>query len=235
METPPFSPTLGLFIGRMPPDLREAVEAAGTLMRFSDGATIQQRGERKPGLSIIAQGAVQLSATDDEGERTTYIVLRPGDCFGEMTLLLDIPRTLDAAAVGDTAIREVPRDRFFRLLDDQPALRDHLLFGLARQLSATLQLLDDQRRLPAEVRMAKALAGLARPEDGRHVVSASQTALAEAIATSRVTAGKALQALKAEGLAETAYGRVLIPDLPGLRRWIAAHSALAPVADFAAS
>ncbi|MBC2777156.1 Crp/Fnr family transcriptional regulator [Parasphingopyxis sp. GrpM-11] len=202
------------------------------LHRFSDGATIQQRGQHKPGLSIIAEGSVQLSATDAEGERTSYTVLRPGDCFGEMTLLLDIPRTLDATALGETAIREVPRDRFFRLLDDQPALRDHLLVGLARQLSQALQLLDDQRRLPAEVRMAKALAALARTEGEGHVVRASQTALAEAIATSRVTAGKALQALAADGLAETAYGRVLIPDIARLKAWIAGHSALAPVANF---
>jgi len=215
--------------------MRAAVEGAGVLQRFADGATIQQRGQHKPGLSIIAEGSAQLSATDAEGERTTYTVLRPGDCFGEMTLLLDIPRTLDATALGPTAIREVPRDRFFRLLDDQPALRDHLLVGLARQLSQALQLLDDQRRLSAEVRMAKALAGLARPEgDGqggeRHVVRASQSALAEAIATSRVTAGKALQALAAEGLAETAYGRVVIPDLARLKAWIGGHSLLQPVA-----
>ena len=213
----------------MPADLRVAVEAAGTLLRFADGATIQQRGERKPGLSIVAAGAVRLSATDAEGERSSYIVLRPGDCFGEMTLFLDIPRTLDATAIGDTRIREVPRDRFFRLIDERPALRDHLLVGLARQLSQTLQLLDDQRRLPATVRLAKALAGLAEVEGDHHVVRASQSDLADMIATSRVTAGKALLALRDLGLAETGYGHVVLPDIEQIKNWIGDHSMLPPV------
>ncbi len=229
MSEPPLSPALGRFIGQMPFAMREAVEAAGTLIRYRNGATIQQRGDRKPGLSIVVEGAVRMSAMDSEGERSTYILMRPGDCFGEMTLFLDIPRTLDAVAVGETAIREVSRERFTRLLDAQPALRDHLLASLARQLSLSLEQLDDQRRLSATVRLAKTLVGLAEPDGEGHVARGSQTELAEAIATSRVTAGKALSELVQEGLVETAYRAVRIPHLGALKNWVAARSFLTPV------
>ena len=164
MSDTPLTPSLGQFIGKMPIAMRNAVEAAGTLVRYRDGATIQQRGDRKPGLSIVVEGMVRMSATDSEGERSTYVVYGPGNVFGEMTLFLDIPRTLDAVAVGDTAIREVSRAGFTRLLDAQPAVRDHLLSSLARQLSQTLERLDDQRRLPTTVRLAKMLLNLAEPE-----------------------------------------------------------------------
>lgn len=209
--------------------MRAAVEAAGVLVRYPNGATVQQRGDRKPGLSVIAQGAVRMSATDSEGERSTYIVMHSGDCFGEMTLFLDIPRTLDAVAMGETAIREVSRERFTRLLDDHPALRDHLLASLARQLSLALERLDDQRRLPAVVRLAKTLAGMAEPDGAGHIVHGSQSALAEAIASSRVTAGKALSELAEAGLVETGYGAVIIPDLAALEDWIAERSFLMPL------
>ena len=199
------------------------------LIRYRDGATIQQRGDRKPGLSIVVEGAVKMSATDSEGESSTYIVHGPGNVFGEMTLFLDIPRTLDAVAVGDTAIREVSRAGFTRLLDAQPTLRDHLLASLARQLSLALERLDDQRRLPAAVRLAKTLIGLAEPDGDGHVVRGSQSGLAEAIATSRVTAGKALSELAGAGLIATAYRRVIIPDIAALGDWIAARSFLTPL------
>lgn len=231
MSEAPLSPVLGQFIGKMPIAMRNAVEAAGTLVRYHNGETIQQRGDRKPGLSVVVEGAVRMSAMDCEGERSTYILMRSGDCFGEMTLFLDIPRTLDAVAVGETAIREVSRAGFMRLLDAQPAVRDHLLTSLARQLSLSLEQLDDQRRLPATVRLAKTLVGLAEADGEGHVARGSQTELAEAIATTRVTAGKALSELVGEGLVETAYRAVRIPHLGALKDWIADRSFLTPLTE----
>ena len=216
-------------MGRMPQELRAAVERAGILVRYSDGATIQQRGDRNPGLSIVVEGNVQMSATDSEGDRASYIAHGPGDSFGEMTLFLDIPRTLDAVAVGETAIREVSRTRFTRLLDDQPELRDHLLSSLARQLSLALERLDDHRRLPTRVQLAKTLLDLAEPDGDKHIVRASQTGLAETIGTSRVTTGKALSDLAGAGLVLTGYRSVHIPDRARLEAWIAARSYLDPI------
>lgn len=211
--------------------MRAAVEQAGTLVHYSDGVMIQQRGDRKPGLSIVAAGIVQMSVTDSEGERSTYIAHGPGDSFGEMTLFLDIPRTLDAVAVGDTAIRELSRARFTRLLDNQPALRDHLLAGLARQLSLALERLDDHRRLPTKVRLGKTLLDFAEPDGDGHVARISQSGLAEAIGTSRVTTGKALAYLTEAGLVTTGYRAVHIPSRAALEAWIAARSYLDPIVE----
>lgn len=209
--------------------MRVALEEAGTLVRYAPGAVIQQRGDDRPGLSIVTEGAVRLSATGSDGETVVLSTLHIGDSFGEMTLFADIPRSYDAVAVGDTAINQLSRDRFTQVLDRQPALRDYLLSGLARQLSRTLQLLDDQRRLPASVRLAKTLLDFAEPDGDRHIARASQTDLAEAIAASRVTAGKALAELAAAGLIETAYGRVVVRDMGRLRQWVSDRSALAPL------
>lgn len=209
--------------------MREALEDAATPVRYAEGETIQQRGDRKPGLSIVAQGAVRLSATDADGRSTTIAIFRRGDSFGEMTLFLDIPRSLDATAVGDTVIAQLSRERFRQVLDGHPDLRDHLLAGLARQLSQTLEALDDQRRLPPVVRLAKTLLDNAEEIDGQYMAKGSQESLAEAIATSRVTVGKALAELIAEGLVESGYGRVVIPDPDRLRRWIGDRSALTPI------
>ncbi|QLC24831.1 Crp/Fnr family transcriptional regulator [Parasphingopyxis algicola] len=231
MSDAALSPLLGQFIGRMPPALRAAVEAAGVLVRYPDGATIHQRGDRKPGLSIVSEGTARLSTTDAEGERSTYIEMKAGDSFGEMTLFLDIPRAMDAVAVGETVIREVSRDRFTRLLDQQPALRDHLLVTLASQLSLALERLDDQRRLPAAVRLAKTLIVMAERDGAGHVARGSQSGLAEAIATSRVTAGKALAELADAELVETGYRTVHIPDIAALEDWIAERSVVSPLVE----
>lgn len=215
----------------MPGDMRAALAAAGTLVRYPDGATIQQRGDMKPGLSVVVEGRVVMGATDAEGEAITYVTMGPGDNFGEMTLFLDIPRTLDATAQGATAINQISRDAFTHLLDHQPALRDHLLASLARQLSLAIERIDDLRRLPASVRMAKALAATAERDGDVHVARGSQTSFAEAIATSRITAGKALAELAEAGLIETAYRRVVVRDLDALQDWIAARAPLAPIVE----
>ncbi len=214
------------FLNQMPQDLRVKLEAAATPVTFGDGRLIHSRGDRKPGLSIIASGAVRMSNTDASGRQLTMGLLRPGDVFGEPTLFAGLPRTHDAVAIGTTRILQIPRIRFDAIMTREAALRDFVVRYLAQRLYATLEALDAERRLSTDVKLAKLLLSLAEREgDTGHVV-ATQHELSSALGVSRVSLGHALKKLVSRTFVRTGYGELTVVSLQVLRKWVNSRTGL---------
>lgn len=218
------------FASLLPDPLAARLSAAAVRVDYDDGETIHSRGDAKPGLSIIRSGAVRFAIPGVDGSYLSTSVLGPGHCFGEATLFAHLPRTHDASAVGRTAIDQIPKARFDRIFDEEPALARLLLEATTQRLYAVLDLLDDLRRLPLMVRAAKMIAGMARSAKRKGEVECNQSDLAFTLGVSRVSIGKALAQLQDEGLIELGYGRIFVPDAGALGAWIAGRSPIAPLA-----
>lgn len=198
------------FFGALPADLRAAVSAAGQARDYAHGAVLHRRGDKGLGLSIIEQGAVRFTRVDREGMTSALTTLRAGDAYGEFTVFADLPRAYDAEAVGAVRVRLIPAAMLERLMDDIPALRQHVLQHLTRQLFRALSLLDDERLLSLDQRIAKTLA--ARTAADGDSIAITQQALAEDMAVSRVGLGKALNKLIEAGLIATGYRCLTVCD-----------------------
>ncbi|MEM1133941.1 MAG: Crp/Fnr family transcriptional regulator [Pseudomonadota bacterium] len=205
------------FFGALPEELRTIVASAGRARDYSDGAIVHRRGDKGLGLSVIEQGAVRFSRVDQEGSVAALTYLQPGDAYGEFAVFGDMPRAYDAEAVGPTRIRLIPATALEQLMDEMPDLRRHILQHLTRQLFRALTLLDDQRQLSLDKRIAKALT--ARSNADGDSVAITQEALAEDMAVSRVGLGKALNKLIEAGLIKTGYRRLMICDYQGLEAY----------------
>jgi CRP-like cAMP-binding protein len=69
----------------------------------------------------------------------TLTVLKKGDCFGEMALLEDLPRSATAIAHSDILMLEINRDKFLRFIEKDTVSGVKILFILARILSSRLR------------------------------------------------------------------------------------------------
>lgn len=207
---------------RLPDVLRQRLESAGRIKRFDDGQTIHLKGDRHAGLSIVRRGEVRIQTIGRGGDRSITTTLRAGDSFGEFTVLADLPRSHDAEAAGATELIQISRREFRALMDELPGLRDHMLENLSQMLFSALSIIEDERRLPVPALVARTLIELAIETDGTIAVPHTQSAIAEHVAATRVSVGKALGDLQRLGLIETAYGRVVIRHIKGLRRVVAA-------------
>ncbi len=78
---------------------------------------------------VILSGAVRLTV-----DGKTLTDLKPGDYFGEMALLEDIPRQATATALEATDLLSLNRATLLELLTDKPELALGLLRGMARRL-----------------------------------------------------------------------------------------------------
>lgn len=220
--------TSGL-IDALPETLRKALQSAGVPMRYADGQLIHERGDAKPGLSIVRSGAVRMGNVGRDGNYMATALLGPGQTFGEFTLFADLPRTHDAEAVGDTVVDQVSRRRFEQVMDDHPELRRRLLSSLASRLHQALEFIDDVRRLPLNVRVAKMLAVMGRTEREPVKLVVKQSQLAETMGVSRVSMGKVLEELEAQSLIKRGYGSIDIPDRQRLQDWIADRAQISPL------
>ncbi len=215
----------------LPAGLRRRLGEAAAAVRYGDGETIHSRGDNKPGLSIIRTGAVRFANPGADGSYVTTSILGPGHCFGEATLFAHLPRAYDAVAVGETVIEQLSKTRFDAIFDEEPSLARIMLVAMTQRLYSVLEFLDDQRRLPLKLRIAKIIISMARSAKSAHVIECNQSDLAFTLGVSRVSAGKALSQLQDSGFLRLGYGKIEITDPAGLNDWLAGHAVLAPLTD----
>lgn len=91
-----------------------------------------REGEAGHDLYVVLRGAVRLARGGQE-----LTVARPGDYFGEMSMLLDAPRSAGAqAVVADTEVIAVAAANFDLLLRENPDLVRRMLREMAERLRA---------------------------------------------------------------------------------------------------
>jgi signal transduction histidine kinase len=101
---------------------------------FNSGATIFKEGDPGDGLYVVKSGKVQISAVIGSGERHVFSAVFPGDVFGEMAVLDNLPRSAHASAEGETTVIFVPRDHFVDLLKNSPPLSLKIVREISRRL-----------------------------------------------------------------------------------------------------
>jgi CRP-like cAMP-binding protein len=93
--------------------------------RFPAGAPVIREGERGETFYIIAEGKAEVEIST-EG-RTTIRHLGPGDVFGEIALLKDVPRTATVSAVEPLTVYSLTREDFWELQRRSEEFKEGLL------------------------------------------------------------------------------------------------------------
>ncbi len=111
-----------------PRERAKLVEHFETRM-FEAGDRLVEAGEEALGLHLIVSGEIGVVANEG-GERVLLATLAAGETVGEVELVLCKNSVADAVAVRPTATLFLPRDEFFALVQDHPAIL-HGLYGIA--------------------------------------------------------------------------------------------------------
>ena len=90
---------------------------------------ITQAGEPGDSFFVIIDGTAAVQTPAGPGSQ-----LRPGDFFGEMSLLDGDPRSATIEATTDLRLFIVDRSHFWRLLDEAPDLMRTILTILSRRV-----------------------------------------------------------------------------------------------------
>ena len=211
------------FMQSLQDELRRKVAAAGTLVRYDDGQLIHNRGDVKPGLSIVDSGSVQVGIYGEDGTFVMTTQMSPGQTFGEFTLFAGLPRTHDATAAGPTVINQISAPAFYRLYEAEPEISRALLSTTLVRTHRLLEMMDAMRRLPMRERIAKVLFTLTQTAGGVEAFECRQVDLAYTLGVSRMSLSTALKQLRDLGLVETGYGQIRIPDTALMHAWVSEY------------
>lgn len=110
---------------------------------FKDGSIIFEEGSKGECLYFISSGNVRiLKKIHKTGSTSTFkelAALGPGDCFGEMTLFEQMPRSARATAAGKVLLFELGRKDLQAWLKSNPALAIGFFTELTQLLSKRLR------------------------------------------------------------------------------------------------
>lgn len=99
---------------------------------FADGAILFSEGNSGAEMFYVLSGEIELR----KGGRVVKIA-RSGDYFGEMSLLLQAPRTATAVARGEARVVVISRGNFETIVRENPAIVMSLLQEMGRRLKTT--------------------------------------------------------------------------------------------------
>jgi CRP-like cAMP-binding protein len=115
----------------------DALVGAMTNVTVAQYETIFWMDEPGECLFIIQSGQVQISYADEKGEDVVLNTLRPGDFFGELSLIDGGPHTATARALTETVLLTLDRSSFYVFIEKHPMLCRTLLTALSRRLRAS--------------------------------------------------------------------------------------------------
>jgi CRP-like cAMP-binding protein len=201
---------------------RARVESDTIVRPCPEGSLVCRKGESVEHWIGVVDGLVKMANVSADGKPTSFTGIASGGWFGEGSLLKEEPRRYDIVALRASLIAYMPRATFMRLLDASVAFNRFLLIQLNERLSQFIAMVEHDRLLGPDARLARGLAGLFNPvlyPGVRPTLPITQEEIGQLVGLSRQRVNQALKRLESEGLLRIEYGGVTVTDLAGLRRF----------------
>ncbi len=121
-------------------------------------------GDPSNTVYLLKKGRVKISSTASTGKEVTFEVLEPGEIFGELEALEDLPRETQAEALDDALICAIRREDFDRYLREHPDLTVKLTKLIGLRLRKIQSRVEDLVFRDVPTRLAHLLLELAKSD-----------------------------------------------------------------------
>ena len=112
--------------------------------KYLSGDIIFERDDRGDNMYVIIDGEVGISLEDN---KNGYVIkMTAGECFGEMNLLDDLPRSASAIVIKDTTVLTLSQPKLRGLLVSYPELGLGMLKAMSLKLRNTTQMVRDNEQ-----------------------------------------------------------------------------------------
>ncbi len=111
--------------------------SARLVRHASAGESLFRAGEPGRHLYVVKSGLVEIRQPATDGSTDAPLLLRrvgPGEIFGEIALIEEVPRTADAVAACDSELLEIDHAHFVYLAGQQPAFAVMMMKLLSQKL-----------------------------------------------------------------------------------------------------
>lgn len=205
-------------------DVQQAVLGSASIRRVRAGTPLLRMHAQAEAWYGLARGAVRIGTPLETGRRLTLGLLKPGEWFGDVSVLDDGPPPWEAETCADSTLLWVPRGALLELLDQHPSLGVALARLNSQRARQFTQMLAGAVSQPLRQRVAGLLLDIARrfgdaqPEGQRVHLRLSQQDMADMLGVCRQRVNACLKQLEREDLFKLDEGHLLLPSPQRLAR-----------------
>lgn len=114
---------------------------------------IVKQGDPDDGMYLVLEGELRVRLMIG-GKETILATLGAGECFGEIALFDQGPRSADVVANKDSVLLKITTEAFDKLRREAPELSAPILFAISKTLAARIRA--DNKRIKDSVNFARA-------------------------------------------------------------------------------
>jgi CRP/FNR family transcriptional regulator, cyclic AMP receptor protein len=214
------------FLDDLAADERADLEQLGAVRRYRRGDVLFHQGDDAGAIVVLRDGHVKATMLND-GREVILAFPGPGELLGELSAVDGRPRSATVRAVDEVEALVIPGSAFRAYLERRPRIALVLLCAVADRLRESDRQRVDYAVNDVVVRVAGRLVELCDrfgSEDGAGVdigLAITQDEIAAWAGASREAVAKAMALLRTLGWIQTERRRILVLDLPALRRYAA--------------
>jgi len=201
---------------------RRTVLSLGRRRAFARNEVVCHEGDPADALHLVVSGHLSVRVSLESGDSVMVRILGPGASFGELALMHhEGTRTATITAIEPAVTIAISGRVFAQLCETHPEVQRALSAMLASRVGALSLAVLEHAYLSLDQRLCRRLSELAGDyagADGRPVVPLTQSQLAELSGGTRPSVNQALQRLVDRGIVEVGRGRVVVLDVPRLRK-----------------
>jgi hypothetical protein len=116
-------------------------------------AQIVKQGDPDDGMYLVLEGQLRVRLLIG-GKETILATLNAGECFGEIALFDQGPRSADVIANEESVLLKITTTAFEKLRHEAPELSAPILFSISKTLASRIRA--DNKRLKESVNLARA-------------------------------------------------------------------------------
>ena len=184
------------FFQKLETKLQSELFFQGEISKYEHGQVVLPEGRVSGKLHILIDGRVKVTRTK-HGKHLTLGVLRPGDMFGELSMIHGLPTTADIEATEDSTVLSISRDKVYSMLQNYPEFMHLFLETLSNRTRHVIESVSAMALEDVYGRLRRTLRSLAEENGtGQKINGVTHTDLAEMVGASREMVSIIMKELK---------------------------------------
>ena len=191
---------------------------------FTKGETLFAEGEAATGFYLLAKGGLKLCKVSPDGREKVLHFVHQGETFAEAAFFGDGSYPAEARGVEAGEVLFFPKNEFMGLLERNPRFSLNLIVSLSLLLRRFARQIEELSFAEVPNRLATYLINLAEHKSTTYQgksyldLEMKKSELASRLGTVSETLSRAFRKLKEENILEVDGSRLIILDMPGLKR-----------------
>jgi CRP-like cAMP-binding protein len=209
-------------IADLPEHVLNDIAHFSRLRYYKAGQVIYLEGEQAETLYLLESGWVKATRMSPDGREQALLFLKPGEIFGDISVLTDTPYPGTVTALEEVAVWTIDKSSLLKLINRHPNLAMAVIRRLGERVMYFIGLIEDLSLRSVEARIANTLLKHAHIKGTQLIVPRRSWTtfdmMATRLGTVRDVLRRALRNLEDEGLLKVEKQAIIILDREGLER-----------------